>query len=45
MDFKKTNGMIRLQVILYSFVGNDLKGIIVYIFKKKEVSIFKTKKV
>ena len=47
MDFKKTNGIIRLQVILYCFVGNDLKGIIVYIKKKKKsklVSIFKAKK-
>ena len=45
MDFKKTNEIIRLQVIP-CFVGNDLKGIIVYIKKKsKLVSIFKTKKV
>ena len=47
MDFKKTNEIIRLQVIP-CFVGNDLKGIIVYIKKKKKsklVSIFKTKKV
>ena len=46
MDFKKTNGIIRLQVILFCFVGNDLKGIIGYIKKKKSklVSIFKAKK-
>lgn len=44
MDFKKTNGMIRLQVILYSFVGNDLKGIIVYIFKKRKYLYLRQKR-